>query len=137
VSYSRPASPPNLLVRAPAEALALPFNPAALLSCSATQVFTDFASCSGFFTLFLLRHKVFTLCCAYRKKALPPVHSALSVDRPESFSLSVSIWVHNKFSLIPRQLDFQFSPVQICGWLCKFAVIRRFFDRGTIIEDSG
>jgi hypothetical protein len=29
VSYSRPASPPNLLVRVPAEALALSFNPAA------------------------------------------------------------------------------------------------------------
>lgn len=39
VSYSGPASPPNLLVRVPAEALALAFNPAAGASCSATQVF--------------------------------------------------------------------------------------------------
>jgi len=39
VSYSGPASPPNLLVRVPAEALALSFNPAAGASCSATQVF--------------------------------------------------------------------------------------------------
>jgi len=34
------------------------------------KFFTEFASCFGFFTLFLLRHKIFRLCCASEEGAL-------------------------------------------------------------------
>jgi len=92
------------------------FQSSCWASCSATLVLTAHASRFGFLTLFLLRCKIFRLCCASRKKAHTADSFRVSVDRPVSLARSVSIWVHNKFSLISRQLHSQISSVQICAW---------------------
>src|SRR5262249_2871650 len=84
-----------------------------------TLVFTAHASRFGFLTLFLLRGKILRLCCAYRKKAHSTASFRVSVNRSVSLARSVSIWEHNKFLLISRQLHFHFSSIQICACVCK------------------
>jgi hypothetical protein len=97
--------------------LALSFNPAAELSCVSTQFYRNRIPLLPLRPLPIAPQGFYALLRISEEGASAKAFCAFFGLPRKVFTLPVSIWRHNKFSLISSQCKSLRIPVQICEWL--------------------